>query len=272
MSSRTLTLNVAEGALHASSNSSPRLSPDEQKNALMCEKFLREVLAYKFVGPDYPHVTEVMGTATIGGKPAIVMRWHMNGNVEQYTSLNRGTAVDLIMSVVEAVKYFHTKYPRLVHGDLRPSNIVVGNDGRVLISSLASAHVPGSAKLTAKKINGLHRWMAPELIVIDEDDNSQPPASTFESDMWALTCTTSQFITGKVPYEFRRYSLQVVPSIAKGVIPYHKASFVNAAEEGGVMWGEELWQILEPCWEMDPTCRLTITGLQASLRRMFDIA
>ncbi|KDQ61896.1 hypothetical protein JAAARDRAFT_31376 [Jaapia argillacea MUCL 33604] len=244
-----------------------RTSMDEEKITSMREHYLREISTQEFLGPDYPYITEVMGTATVEGKPAIVMRWYTNGDAAQYTGANSHTPVESIIGIVQGVKYFHTKSPRLVHGDLKPSNIVVDDNGRVLISGLGSAHVPGSTEFTTGQISTAFRWMAPELL--HEDD--RPPTPTFQSDMWALGCTIAQLISGKVPYQSRRYTPQVIPMIAKGVLPYNKARFTEAADMRGVIQSEELWQVLERCWELDPTRRPTITQFEASLQGVFGV-
>ncbi|KDQ49662.1 hypothetical protein JAAARDRAFT_617972 [Jaapia argillacea MUCL 33604] len=242
---------------------------DEQKNALMHEQYSREVLAREFLGPGCPHVTEVMGIATIGGKPAIVTRSYKNSDVAQYIGLHPHSKAVLIISVVQAVKYLHTHHPQLVHGGLEPSNIVVNDNGRAMISSLASAHVPGSTEYTVGYIGGSCRWLAPELIAVDEDDNARPPAPTFESDVWALACVVAQLITGRVPYQFRHYTFQVFPLIAKGVLPYTKASVVDAVDAGGILRSEEIWKVLGQCWEKNPTDRPTVTQFETSLRGCF---
>ncbi|KDQ61863.1 hypothetical protein JAAARDRAFT_31341 [Jaapia argillacea MUCL 33604] len=233
---------------------------------------MHEIQANEFIGPDYTHITEVIGTATIGGKPAIVMRWYTNGDVAQYTSLNPHSLVDLIISIVQGVKHLHTNDLWVVHSDLQPSNILVDDDGRALISGLGLIYVPGNTVFTTANMSGPCQWMAPEHIVVDEDHNAQPPAPTFQSTMWAVGCTIARLITGKVPYQSRRYSPQVVPLIVRGVLPYIKAGFVDAADAGGVLRSEELWQVLDQCWEKDPTRRPTITQFEASIQGVFDIS
>ncbi|KDQ61868.1 hypothetical protein JAAARDRAFT_31347 [Jaapia argillacea MUCL 33604] len=242
-----------------------RTQADEQTNDLIREQYLREVRVYEFLGPDYPFVTEVLGIATIEGRPAIVMRYYANGDVVRYSRLNLYSAVEFIISLVEGVKYLHTNSPQIVHGDLHPSNIVVSDDGRALISGLGSAHVPGSTEYTASEISASFRWAAPELVVVNEDDDTRPPTPTFESDMWALASTVAQIITGKVPYHLS-YPHQVVLLIISGVPPYDKASFVDAAKAVGVTRSEDLWHVLEQCWAMDPTRRLTVVQFEAALR------
>ncbi|KDQ49664.1 hypothetical protein JAAARDRAFT_618077 [Jaapia argillacea MUCL 33604] len=212
-----------------------------------------------------------MGIAIIGGKPAIVMRSYKNIDAMQHINLYPHSTVDLILSVVEAVKYLHTRHPQLAHGGLEPSNIVVDNNDRAIISSLASAHIPGSTEYTytVGQIGAFCRWLAPELIAVDENEDARPPAPTFESDVWALACVVGQLITGKVPYPFRHYTFQVFSLVAKGVLPYTKASIVDAVNVGGILRGEEVWLVLKRCWEKNPTDRPTVTQFETSLRGCF---
>ncbi|KDQ61894.1 hypothetical protein JAAARDRAFT_190606 [Jaapia argillacea MUCL 33604] len=166
-----------------------RVCDDEQKNAVALEHFHREVHAYELLHLN-PHVAEVLGVATVGDKPALVMRWYENGNIAQQLCLNPHVSVyKLALDIVNRLKSLHSNYPPIVLGDLKPSNILVDDDRRAILSGFGSAYILGGTEFTATNLTGSCQFMAPELLPTIVIDDSPLPAPTFMSDMWSLGCT-----------------------------------------------------------------------------------
>ncbi|KDQ61862.1 hypothetical protein JAAARDRAFT_104245, partial [Jaapia argillacea MUCL 33604] len=93
--------------------------------------------------------------------------------------------------IVQGLNSLHSNYPPIVHGDLKPRNILVDDDGRAILSDFGPAYILGGTEFTATSLSGLCRFMAPELLPVINDD-SPPPAPTFASDLWSLGCTVGE--------------------------------------------------------------------------------
>ncbi|RLN27536.1 mitogen-activated protein kinase kinase kinase ANP1-like [Panicum miliaceum] len=77
----------------------------------------------------------------------------------------------------------------LVHGDVKPRNVVIGGDGRAKLADFGCARSAGAA---AGAIGGTPAFMAPEVARGEE----QGPAA----DVWALGCTVLEIATGCAPW------------------------------------------------------------------------
>ncbi|KDQ60141.1 hypothetical protein JAAARDRAFT_32518 [Jaapia argillacea MUCL 33604] len=169
-----------------------RVSKDEQKNAVVFEHYHREVQAYELLHLN-PHVAEVLGVATIGDKPALVMKWYKNGDITHYLHLHPHVSVrQLTLDIVQGLKSLHSNYPPVVHGDVKPSNILVNDNGRAILCDFCSAYILGGTKFTTANLSGSCRSMAPELFPTIIDDDSPPAVPTTMSDIWSLGCTMAQ--------------------------------------------------------------------------------
>ncbi|KAG2626025.1 hypothetical protein PVAP13_3KG318700 [Panicum virgatum] len=77
----------------------------------------------------------------------------------------------------------------LVHGDVKPRNVVIGGDGRAKLADFGCARRAGAA---GAPIGGTPAFMAPEVA----RGEGQGPAA----DVWALGCTVIEMATGRAPW------------------------------------------------------------------------
>ncbi|CAL4901984.1 unnamed protein product [Urochloa decumbens] len=91
--------------------------------------------------------------------------------------------------VARGLAYVHAA--GLVHGDVKPRNVVIGADGRAKLADFGCARrLAGSSKEAI--IGGTPAFMAPEVARGEE----QGPAA----DVWALGCTVIEMATGRAPW------------------------------------------------------------------------
>ena len=86
----------------------------------------------------------------------------------------------------------------VVHGDLKPGNILMTPDGQARLGDFGLAHVNGDASISATGagiLAGTPAYMAPERIMGD------PPAS--EGDLWGLGVLLFRMLSGRVPFATR---------------------------------------------------------------------
>ncbi|KDQ61866.1 hypothetical protein JAAARDRAFT_524820 [Jaapia argillacea MUCL 33604] len=246
-----------------------RVSEDEQKNAVVSEHYRREVQAYELLHLN-PHIAEVLGVATIGDKPALVMKWYESGDISHYLHLQPHVSVrQLALDIVQGLKYLHSNDPPIFHGDLKPSNILVNNNGRAVLCDFGSAHILDGTESTVASLSGSCRSMAPELFPTLIDDDSPSPVPTTMSDIWSLGCAIAQLITSKKPYRTRPLNSQVILSIVNGILPYNEADFLNAQTISEADQCRDLWDIVGRCWEMDPVRRPAVDEFEILIQRSF---
>ncbi|CAG0921438.1 unnamed protein product [Notodromas monacha] len=98
-------------------------------------------------------------------------------------------------AVVSALEYLHTVL-KVIHRDVKPSNILINRKGQVKICDFGiSGYLVDSV---AKTIDaGCKPYMAPERI----DPTGDPSCYNIRSDVWSLGISMIELATGKFPYK-----------------------------------------------------------------------
>merc|ERR1719347_1492441 len=103
----------------------------------------------------------------------------------------------IAFSVVSALRYLHTKL-KVIHRDVKPSNILVSSSGKVKMCDFGiSGYLVDSV---AKTIDaGCKPYMAPERI----DPSGNPANYDVRSDVWSFGISMIEIATGTFPYRLR---------------------------------------------------------------------
>ena len=124
-------------------------------------------------------------------------------------------ALWITRQAAEALAALHTF--GFLHGDVKPDNLRLIDDGTAVLTDLGFAHRPGenAAFLRAGYVMGTANYLAPELC--DEE-----PAEEMSSDLFSLGVTLFEMLTGRLPYPpgslrqtFRRHRCDPPADIAK---------------------------------------------------------
>ena len=101
----------------------------------------------------------------------------------------------IAFSVVSALHYLHTKL-RVIHRDVKPSNILMSTNGKVKMCDFGiSGYLVDSV---AKTIDaGCKPYMAPERI----DPTGNPANYDVRSDVWSFGLSMLEIATGTFPYK-----------------------------------------------------------------------
>ncbi|KAH0834797.1 hypothetical protein J3R83DRAFT_10398 [Lanmaoa asiatica] len=175
---------------------------------------------------DHANVLPLFGTTMdFGLFPAMVCPWVENGALTSYlerlhNTLTRLQRLVLLNGVACGLLYLHSKH--IVHGDLSGANVLIHKDGRACIAdfglSTLLTELGASTFATSHHAKGSLRWMAPELIMVSEDDSEDiPPKVTpqVQSDVYSF----GGILTGNVPYHYYVRDAQVMNALGKGITP-----------------------------------------------------
>lgn len=103
-------------------------------------------------------------------------------------------ALALVMRLCPALSYIHGR--GIVHGDLKPANILLGDDGRITILDFGLAQRPrwgrGASNHGGVRMGTLE-YAAPELLAGERVEQT--------ADIYSLGCVLYEIVTGRLPFE-----------------------------------------------------------------------
>jgi WD40 repeat protein/tRNA A-37 threonylcarbamoyl transferase component Bud32 len=108
-------------------------------------------------------------------------------DVEGRPGLDPALAISYLEQAAEALEHLHTHDPPVVHGDVKPANLIVTSSGRVVLVDFGLSSTPTDDLRRA----GTAGYVAPEVAA-----GSRPTAA---SDAYSFAATALALITGETP-------------------------------------------------------------------------
>ncbi len=180
---QTLARRVAVKILH------PHLAQDES----FVRRFRAEAIAVARLA--HPSIVSVYDTLTDDGVNAIVMELvtgtTMRADLDQHGPLQLTAVLAIGTQVADALGAAHAS--GLVHRDVKPANILLSADGRVLVADFGIAKAAEGADLTGDgSMVGTAKYLAPEQVEGGPVDG--------RTDLYALGVVLYEALTGTPPF------------------------------------------------------------------------
>ncbi|MEO8576966.1 MAG: protein kinase [Gemmatimonadales bacterium] len=157
------------------------------------QRFLREAQAAGSL--QHPNVVTIYDLGEVDGHLFIAMEYVHGTDLEQLMVLSEPlslqTKLDIVVDVLTGLSYAHRK--GIVHRDIKPQNIRVGDDGRAKIMDFGVAHLASSSMTRTGLVVGTPSYMAPEQVM---GGKALP-----ETDIFAVGAVLYQLLTGEKPFE-----------------------------------------------------------------------
>ncbi|KAG8791803.1 hypothetical protein FRB91_003620 [Serendipita sp. 411] len=154
--------------------------------------------------------------------------------------------------VIRGVQYLHEYHPGIVHGDLKPANVLIDNSGNPKICDFGLVRLfmesGQSGFTTTSDHTGTVRYLSPELVTGE--------LTSMASDIYALGCIGLEFVFSILPYHRRQNSLPVniLLDIRDGKPPAERPEDLDG-------YLENKWEMIENCLHRDPIRRPSASGL-----------
>ncbi|WP_283138210.1 serine/threonine-protein kinase [Rhizohabitans arisaemae] len=166
----------------------PGMPPAEQ--ARLFERTSRE--ARTAARLNHRAIVAVYDVAQEDGRPWIVMELLEAKTLESLMPLPPRRIAEIGRQVLAALTVAHQA--GVLHRDVKPSNILIGRDGRVVLSDFGIAVVQGDTSLTQTgMVTGSPGFLAPE--------RARGADAGPESDLWSLGATLYAASVGRSPFE-----------------------------------------------------------------------
>ncbi len=144
---------------------------------------------------DHPHIIPIIDFGEENGLLFIVMPFMKYGGLHhriQKKPMNVKEAMRVVDQICSALQYAHDH--GVVHRDVKPSNILLDEEGNSYLSDFGFAHVTdASMSLTGSAVIGTPAYMAPEQL---QEGNVTPL-----SDQYALGVVLYRMSTGYLPFD-----------------------------------------------------------------------
>jgi serine/threonine protein kinase len=180
-------------------------------------------------------------------RPCLVFPYYPHGEISGY--LTKHPSVDkfpLIAQITNALLYLHTH--NIVHGDIKASNILINENLEATIIDFGLARILQESGFTTATSKGTWRFWAPEIM----NDEHGIQRVTTATDVYAFAMTVIQIFTGHLPFSHIKSDAKVVLTVITGGRPQrgHCPQITD-----------DIWGILETCWDVDPTRRPSMARL-----------
>ncbi|GLE04455.1 hypothetical protein PINS_up013397 [Pythium insidiosum] len=102
--------------------------------------------------------------------------------------------------ILQGVAYLHSKH--VVHHDIKPSNLLVDQNGVVKLADFGSSRlISSSTCINNESMRGTPNYMAPEVI--------KQTSRGRKSDIWSVGCSVLRLLTGRPLWGDRKFDSQV---------------------------------------------------------------
>jgi eukaryotic-like serine/threonine-protein kinase len=223
---------------------------DEEREE-MRERTLREARAAARLS--HPNVVRIYDVQHGDERPWIVMEYVPARSLLQVIKENGPLPPKDVAGIGLAVLAALDAADRagVVHRDVKPSNVLIADDGRVLLTDFGAAMIDeGEGALTQTGIIlGSPRYIAPE--------RAATGISTLESDLWSLGATLYEAVEGRGPYT-RETTLAVLVALAT-----EKPDPVDRAGP--------LKPVINGLLQKNPKARMRLPEVEQRLRRIADV-
>ncbi|KAF8296905.1 kinase-like protein, partial [Clavulina sp. PMI_390] len=175
--------------------------------------------------------------------------------------IGRGSLQDLIkrhelsdlasfQRATRGIEYLHSRKPPVIHGDIHPGNILIGDTGQAYLCDFGLSRIQHEVTRTRTTIQegGKLRFLAPELSI----SAASRFRTTFASDIFSLSMTFLAVWSGRKPFDEVWNEWEVVACIVGGRRPKRPAFFSVILHPNGEA---TLWELLESMWAQEPADR-----------------
>jgi len=198
---------------------------------------------------DHPNIVRTIGLEEHGGIAMVVMEYLKGDNLavilRKRGRLAPEEAAGYVLQVCRGLKLAHDN--SICHRDIKPANVLVTANGDVKILDFGLARAAAADVVTASRMAGTLRYMAPEAL---------RGAMGKKSDVWSLGVMLYELVMGDFPFD--------ADNLAGLEIAIKAGTFLRPSDQD-VQFPEDYEKIILGCLERDPARRSSTDAVLDSL-------
>ncbi|MDQ3384699.1 MAG: protein kinase [Actinomycetota bacterium] len=171
------------------------LLPHLARDAAFVQRFKREAVSAARLS--HPNIVSLFDTCSDGGTEAIVMALvrgsTLRAHLDEAGPMSPGQVIAVGAQVADALGHAHRS--GLIHRDVKPGNILLSDDGRVLVADfgIAKAAEASSDLTEVGQVVGTAKYLSPEQVEGKHLDA--------RSDVYSLGIVLYEALCGRVPFD-----------------------------------------------------------------------
>ncbi|WP_328870749.1 Stk1 family PASTA domain-containing Ser/Thr kinase [Streptomyces sp. NBC_00287] len=170
------------------------MHPGLAADGTFVERFIREAKSVARLA--HPNVVQVFDQGTDGSYVYLAMEYiagcTLRDVLRDRGALQPRAALDILEPVLAALGAAHRA--GFVHRDMKPENVLIGDDGRVKVADFGLVRSVDSVTSTTGAVLGTVSYLAPEQI-------EQPGAADARVDVYACGVVLYEMLTGDKPHD-----------------------------------------------------------------------
>ncbi|PVF91507.1 kinase-like protein [Serendipita vermifera] len=215
-------------------------------------------------GLKHPNVVPLYGYCEeFGALGSLISPWYENGDVGTFVRERPTCALQRLQwlrNIIDGLVHLHSHDPIVVHGDLKPANALIDDEGRARLCDFGLVRVLSEGRKTGYTTGANHtgtvRYLSYELVKPEKPD--EQVVSTTASDVHAIGCIALEILFLQLPYATHQHVGHIYGDISKGVSPAIELPWIGVPPPAV----EDLWGMIVGCWNTDPTARPSAAQLQ----------
>jgi len=157
------------------------------------KRFRREAQAAASLS--HPNIVSIYDVGQVDDTHYIVMEFidgaNLNEIIRERAPLQADEAVKIAAQICDALEHAHLN--QIIHRDIKPHNILIGNNGRVKVTDFGIARAVTSSTITQTgSVIGSVHYFSPE--------HAKGVATGEKSDLYSLGIVLYQMLTGRLPF------------------------------------------------------------------------